>query len=116
MEETLELIKNKLLEKKAEDVSIIDISDLSVMTDYFVIASGNNINQVHAMADFVEEELAKITAAADYGNKFSGIIGADVIALSQNTSAAQLSFMPSARKASMQTFLYPSSEILTLSN
>ncbi|MBR6702679.1 MAG: hypothetical protein IKI78_06010 [Clostridia bacterium] len=37
-----------------------------------------------------EEELAKITAAADYGNKFSGIIGADVIALSQNTSAAQL--------------------------
>ena len=59
MEETLELIKSKLLEKKAEDVTIIDISELSVMTDYFVIASGNNINQVHAMADFVEEELAK---------------------------------------------------------
>ena len=59
MEELLELIKAKLEEKKAEDISVIDISELSIMADYFVIASGNNINHVHAMVDFVEEELAK---------------------------------------------------------
>ncbi|MBR3634716.1 MAG: ribosome silencing factor, partial [Lachnospiraceae bacterium] len=49
----------KLAEKKAEDISVLDISQQSVMADYFVIATGNNINQVHAMVDFVEEELAK---------------------------------------------------------
>jgi len=59
MENILKLIKNKLEEKKGIDVVILDISELSVMADYFVIASGNNINQVHAMADFVEDELAK---------------------------------------------------------
>ena len=56
MEELLELIKAKLEEKKAEDISIIDISELSIMADYFVIASGSNANQIHAMADFLEEE------------------------------------------------------------
>lgn len=59
MENILKLIKNKLEEKKGIDVVVLDISELSVMADYFVIASGNNINQVHAMADFVEDELAK---------------------------------------------------------
>lgn len=59
MENILTLIKSKLEEKKAIDVVIIDIRELSVMADYFVIASGNNVNQVHAMADFVEDELAK---------------------------------------------------------
>ncbi|MCR4749620.1 MAG: ribosome silencing factor [Lachnospiraceae bacterium] len=59
MEEILKLITDKLAEKKAEDISVIDISEMSIMADYFVIASGSNINQIHAMADFVQEELAK---------------------------------------------------------
>lgn len=59
MNELLKFIKDKLAEKKAEDISVLDISQQSVMADYFVIATGNNINQVHAMVDFVEEELAK---------------------------------------------------------
>lgn len=48
-----------LEEKKAEDIKIIDISEVSVMADYFIIASGSNRNQVQAMADSVEEQLAK---------------------------------------------------------
>ncbi|MCR5799502.1 MAG: ribosome silencing factor [Lachnospiraceae bacterium] len=59
MTETLKLIYDKLSEKKAEDIKIIDISEISVMADHFIIASGNNVNQLHAMTDFVEEELAK---------------------------------------------------------
>ena len=59
MNELLKFIKDKLSEKKAEDISVLDISEQSIMADYFVIATGNNINQVHAMVDFVEEELAK---------------------------------------------------------
>jgi len=46
-------------EKKAEDVTIIDIAEVSTLADYFIIANGNNRNQVQAMADSVEEELAK---------------------------------------------------------
>ncbi len=48
-----------LSEKKAEDIQIIDIRDISVIADYFVIASGSNSNQLQAMEDAVEEELYK---------------------------------------------------------
>lgn len=46
-----------LEEKKGEDIRIIDISGVSVLADYFIIASGSNQKQVQAMADSVEEEL-----------------------------------------------------------
>lgn len=48
-----------LEDKKAEDLSLIDISEVSVLADYFLIASGNNRNQVQAMADNVEEQLGR---------------------------------------------------------
>ena len=60
MTETLKLIYDKLSDKKAEDIKIINISELSIMSDYFIIASGNNFNQLHSMADYIEEELGKI--------------------------------------------------------
>ena len=34
-----------LEDKKAEDISIIDISEVSVLADYFLIASGSNRSQ-----------------------------------------------------------------------
>lgn len=46
-----------LEDKKAGDIRVIDISNVSVMADYFIIASGTNRNQVQAMADSVEEKL-----------------------------------------------------------
>lgn len=46
-----------LEEKKGADIKIIDISNVSVMADYFIIANGANRNQVKAMADMVEEML-----------------------------------------------------------
>ncbi|MDD3415987.1 MAG: ribosome silencing factor [Lachnospiraceae bacterium] len=48
-----------LEDKKAEDIKIIDISHISVMADYFIIASGNSRNQVQAMIDNVDETLGK---------------------------------------------------------
>ena len=48
-----------LEDKKAEDIKIIDISHISVMADYFIIASGNSRNQVQAMIDNVEDTLGK---------------------------------------------------------
>lgn len=46
-------------EKKANDIKVIDIEKVSTIADYFIIASGNNVNQVQAMADNVDEMLSK---------------------------------------------------------
>lgn len=62
-----------LSEKKAEDVRIIDISEISPIADYFIIASGSNENQIQAMVDAVDEELRKTghTAKQIEGNRNS---------------------------------------------
>lgn len=46
-----------LEEKKAKDVRILDISAVSVLADYFLIANGSNRNQIQAMVDNVQEKL-----------------------------------------------------------
>lgn len=46
-------------EKMAVDIKIIDISKISVIADYFIIAGGSNERQVKALADNVEEKLGK---------------------------------------------------------
>lgn len=48
---------NAMEDKKAEDIKIIEIGELSPIGDYFVIASGSNINQVQAIVDNVDEAL-----------------------------------------------------------
>lgn len=57
--EMAKLAYEALADKKAEDIKIIDIHEVSVLADYFIIASGTNRNQVQAMADNVEETLHK---------------------------------------------------------
>lgn len=57
--EMVRLAYDALMEKKAQDVKIINIEEVSVLADYFIIASGTNRNQVQAMADSVEEALHK---------------------------------------------------------
>ena len=61
--ESRELAKiayNALDEKKGINISIIDISEISTLADYFIIAGGNNENQVKALANSVEEEMYKV--------------------------------------------------------
>ena len=53
-----------LSDKKAIDIKVINISEISIMADYFIIASGNNPNQIQAMCDNVKEQLGK--AGYDY--------------------------------------------------
>ena len=57
--EMVKLAITALEDKKGEDIRVIDIREVSVLADYFLIASGYNGNQVQAMADNVEEELGK---------------------------------------------------------
>lgn len=46
-------------DKKGEDIQVIDISQVSVLADYFIIANGTNESQVRALVDNVEETLGK---------------------------------------------------------
>ena len=48
-----------LEDKKGENVCAIDISSVSVLADYFVIANGNSDSQVRALVDNVEEKMHK---------------------------------------------------------
>lgn len=60
--EIMDIIKeitNKLDEKKALDIRIIDIQGISDFADYFVIASASNPNQLNTLRDVAEEVIAK---------------------------------------------------------
>lgn len=57
--ELAKLAIKALDDKKGEDISIIDISEVSVVADYFIIAGGSNRSQIQAMADNVDEILGK---------------------------------------------------------
>lgn len=48
-----------LEDREAEDVTVIDISEISPIADYFIIANGTNESQVRALVDNVEETLGK---------------------------------------------------------
>lgn len=62
MKEAKQMVKiayDALADKKGEDIKVIDISGVSVLADYFIIANGSNDNQVNALVDSVEEALHK---------------------------------------------------------
>src|SRR5690554_4567577 len=42
--------------KKGEEIKILNIGELSTLTDYFVLANGSSTTQVKAIADFVDEK------------------------------------------------------------
>ena len=47
------------LDKKAEHVLVLDLTKASAFTDFFVICTGGNRRQVQAIADSIQEALAK---------------------------------------------------------
>lgn len=57
--EMVKLVKTALEDKKAGDIKVIDISGVSVLADYFIIADGSNVNQVQARVDNVDEVLGR---------------------------------------------------------
>lgn len=58
-DEMLKIAYNALDEKKGINVIAIDINEISILADYFLIASGSNPNQVHALCDNVSEKMGK---------------------------------------------------------
>ena len=57
--EMAKIVYDALDEKKGEDIKIIDISEVSIMADYFVVASGSSTTQIQALVRNVEENLHK---------------------------------------------------------
>ena len=72
--ELKEIVKKiyKIIEdKKGDDIKVIDISKISSIADYFIIAGANNINQVQAISDEIDFILGKegVLPKAIEGNK-----------------------------------------------
>ncbi|MCM1119473.1 MAG: ribosome silencing factor [bacterium] len=57
--EIARIVIEALEEKKAEDIKVIDISQLSIIADYFIIAGGSNRSQIQALSDNVAEKLGR---------------------------------------------------------
>ena len=57
--EVARLAIQALQDKKAQDIHVIDISEVSVFADYFIIAGGTNKNQIQALCDNVKEALGR---------------------------------------------------------
>lgn len=53
------IISNSALEKKAENVVILDMQKVSTFCDYFVITSASSFKKTRAIADHIEESLSK---------------------------------------------------------
>lgn len=60
--DSIDLVKcavKALEDKKAEDIRVLDIREVSILADYFIIANGTNNSQIQALVDNVQEKLEK---------------------------------------------------------
>lgn len=58
-EKILETVVKAIDSKKGENIEVIKISDLTILADYFVIATGTSSTQVKTLADEVEFKLSQ---------------------------------------------------------
>jgi ribosome-associated protein len=54
---TVRLAVAAALDKKAEELHVLRVGEVTHFTDYFLVCSGQNTRQVQAIADAVEERL-----------------------------------------------------------
>ena len=70
-EELTALVIDALEEVKGKDIVKLDVSDLTTVTDYMVVASGTSSRHVKALADAVAEK------AKEAGHRPAGVEGED---------------------------------------
>ncbi len=58
-QDMVKLALQALEERKGEDIRILNISEVSVLADYFIIASANNNLHLKALRDIAEEKLER---------------------------------------------------------
>ncbi len=57
MDEAVKIAVNALDSKKALDIEVLHVGDITVMAEYFVICSGTSNTQIRALGDEVEYQL-----------------------------------------------------------
>lgn len=57
--DAVKIAHDALDDRKGESIKVLDVQNLTPITDYFLIATGNNINHVKTLAHAVEEKLAE---------------------------------------------------------
>lgn len=75
MTDSITIAKNiaKLLDsKKAENIKLLDVNELTMVADYFLIATGNSGTQLKALCDYVEEEMEKENIIKLHKEGYSG--------------------------------------------
>lgn len=71
-QQIIETAVKALDSKRAEDICVIKISDLTVIADYFVIANGTSSTQTKALADEVEYRLKELGRQPDRTEGYQG--------------------------------------------
>lgn len=57
IDERISVIVKACTDKKGSDIKVLDLRELTTITDYFVIVSGNSDTQVKAIADEIEDKM-----------------------------------------------------------
>ena len=71
-EKLLALVKESLEDKKAQDINVLNVHNLSSITDFMVVATGNTARQVKALAQHVIEQ-AKGHGHRPFGDEGSNV-------------------------------------------
>ncbi|MDO7788261.1 ribosome silencing factor [Desulforamulus aquiferis] len=53
----VDLARNAADDKKAMDITVLDISHISIICDYFLICTGRSGTQVQAVAEHIQDQL-----------------------------------------------------------
>ena len=79
--EKLRLIKNALEDKKAENIVVLDVSRLTNIADFFVVASASSPVHARAIAEHLIEEMEKAGYAVDHveGMEFGNWVLVDLL-------------------------------------
>lgn len=80
-EKAVETIIKALDSKRAEDIQLIGIKDLTIVADYFIIANGTSNTQTKALADEVEFQMKELGVEPE---RVEGYAGATWIILDYN--------------------------------
>jgi ribosome-associated protein len=58
-EEKTALSSRAAADRKASDIAVLDMREVSSITDYFLICSGGSVRQVQAIADAIDEQMSQ---------------------------------------------------------